>query len=52
MAKVSDTTKSDPEWNRAYELSNKMGKSTYPATWTLNFIHEWDKATKIFKEGV
>lgn len=44
MAKVSEETKQDPNWARAFETSKQLGACTYPASWVLNFINEWNAA--------
>lgn len=44
MAKVSEDTKQDPNWARAFEASKQLGACTYPASWVLNFINEWNAA--------
>ena len=44
IAKVSEETKQDPNWARAFETSKQLGACTYPATWVLKFINEWNAA--------
>lgn len=44
MAKVSEETKQDTNWARAFETSKQLGACTYPASWVLNFINEWNAA--------
>lgn len=44
MAKVSEETKQDPNWARTVAISKQYAVSTYPATWVLKFINEWNAA--------
>lgn len=44
MAQNSDEIKQDPNWARAVAISKQYAVSTYPATWVLKFINEWNAA--------
>lgn len=50
MAKVSEEAKQNPNWIRAFETSKQLVTCTYPATWVLNFINEWNAAVARLKE--
>ena len=44
MAQISNEIEQDPNWARAVTISKQYAVSTYPATWVLNFINEWNAA--------
>lgn len=44
MAQIPNEIKQDPNWARAVAISKQYAVSTYPATWVLKFINEWNAA--------
>lgn len=50
MAQIPNEIKQDPNWARAVAISKQYAVSTYPATWVLKFINEWNTAVARLKE--
>lgn len=46
MAQIPNEIKQDPNWARAVAISKQYAVSTYPATWVLKFINEWNAAVQ------
>lgn len=52
MPRVATEIASDPDWNRASQISDKLGRSKYPALWAFRFIREWDRITDQIRSEV
>lgn len=50
MAQIPNEIKQDPNWARAVAISKQYAVSTYPATWVLKFINEWNVDEDILDE--
>lgn len=52
MLRISDSIASDPDWDRANRISDKLGRSKYPAFWVFKFIREWEYITDQIRSEV
>lgn len=52
MPRIPDSIASDPDWSRASQISDKLGRSKYPALWAFRFIREWDHITDQIRSEV
>lgn len=52
MPRVATEIASDPDWNRASRISDKLGRSKYPALWAFRFIREWERITDQIRSEV
>lgn len=52
MPRVATEIASDPDWSCASQISDKLGRSKYPALWAFRFIREWERITDQIRSEV